>query len=185
MPFLPEQSVLRNARVVENHRAGVGGTQAELVLLSPRQHTGVVLLDDERRDGAVELRKDDGDPGDAAVRDVALLSRENELVAIAASGGGDGLEVGAGVALGERDGGQAALVGGKHREIAALLLFAAETQQRPHREHRRADRRREARAAPRELLGDQRRRHSVHAAAAELARNCVRREAERCGLRQQ
>ena len=60
-----------------------------------------------------------------------------------------------------------------------------EPQQRPHREHRRPDRRREPGAAPRELLRDQARRDRRDTAAAVLARDRVRRQAERRRLREQ
>ena len=164
---------------------GVGRAEAELRLLPPRRDAGVARLDEKRGDRAVELREDDRQLGDAAVRDVALLAVEDVLVAVAAGGRLDSGDVGAGAGLGERDRGEAALLGGEPRQPALLLLLGARTEQRPHGEHRRPDRRSQAGAAPRELLRDQARRHRRDAAAAVLGRDRVRRQPERRRLREQ
>ena len=154
-------------------------------LLPPGAHAGVARLDEKGSDRTVELREDDRQLGDAAVRDVALLAVEDVLVAVPVGRGLDAGDVGAGAWLGERDRGEAALLRGEPRQPALLLLLRAGAHQRPHGEHRRPDRRGKAGAAPRELLGDQTRRHCRHAAAAVLGRDRVRGQPERRRLREQ
>ena len=136
---------------------------------SGRPDAGVARLDQEGRDRPVELREDDRQLGDAAVRDVALLAVEDVLVAVTACRRLDSGDVGARARLGERDRREAALLRGEPRQPALLLLLGARAQQRPHGEHRRADRRRQAGAAPGELLPDQARGDRGDPAAAVLA----------------
>src|SRR5712691_7367370 len=174
--FLTEQPAGGDPRAVENDRARVGGAEPELVLLAPRLHARVPALEQEGGDRPVELREDDRELRDAAVRDVALLPLEHVAVAVAARGRADRGEVGAGLRLGERDRREAAALVGEPRQIALALLLGAEPEKRPNREHRRLDRRRERGAAPGELLGDQRRGDVVDPAAAVLARDRVARQ---------
>ena len=117
--------------------------------------------------------EDDRQLGDAAVRDVALLAVQDVLVALAPRRAWMPDHVGAGARLGERDRGEAALRGGEPGQPPLLLLLGAGAEQRPDREHRRADRRGEAGAAPGELLRDQRGGDGGDPAAAVLRRDRV------------
>ena len=135
---------------------------------SPRSRTNALI--------AVRLREHDRHVGDPAVRDVALLSREDVLVAVAHGGRPDRGEVGARMRLGEGNRGQRALLRREHRQVTVALLLRAGEQQRAKREHRRLDRGREPRTAPGQLLGDQRAGEGPHAAPAVLLRNRVRRQ---------
>ena len=87
--------------------------------------------------------------------------------------------------LGERDRGEHSVLAGQPRQVVLALRIAPESQQRTNREHRRLERRRQPGAAPRQLLGDQRARHGVRAAAAVLCGDRIRGEAGPRGLREQ
>ena len=163
----------------------MGGPQPELCLLAPGDDARIVLLDEERRDGAVELREHDRDLCDTAVRDVDLLAEKDERVAVAPGGRADRLQVGPCMRLGEGDRGEAAVLRGQPGQIAMLLILRPEAKQGTDEKHRRADRGREPGAAPRELLGDERRRDRIDSTTAELLRDAMGGEAEGGGLRQQ
>ena len=92
--------------------------------LRPVRDARIAGLEHERRHGAVELREDERELGDAAVRDVALLAVQDVLVALAARRRLDAGDVRAGARLGEGDRGEAALLGGEPRQPALPLLLA-------------------------------------------------------------
>src|SRR6266542_684260 len=82
LSLLADEAVERNPGAVEDERARVRGAKTELVLLATRADAGIVALDEERRDLAVELREDDRQVGDAAVRDVHLFARQDVRLAV-------------------------------------------------------------------------------------------------------
>ena len=173
------------AWVFEHHGARVRRARSELALLAAREHARVVALDDERSHRTAELREHDRDVRDPAVRDVDLLAVQDVVVAVASGLGTDRREVCAGVRFRERDRGERPLLACEHTEVALALFVGPELAQRPDREHRRLDRPRERRASPRELFGDEGRRHRVRTAAAVFGGNRVRREPHAGGLREQ
>jgi hypothetical protein len=81
------------------------------------------------------------------------------------------------VRLGESDRREHPVLAREPRQVPLPLRVAAEPQQRPDREHRRLQRRREPGAPPRQLLRDERARHGICAAAAVLGRDRIRRQA--------
>ena len=182
---LAEQPVGGDPRVLEQDGAGVRGAEAELSLLAAGRDAGVAGLDEEGGDGAVELGEDDGQIGDAAVRDVALLAVEDEVAAVPARGRLDAGEVRARDRLGEGDRRQRPVLARQQRQVAVALLVGAEAEQRPDGEHRRGDRGGEPGAAPGELLADQRGRHGADPAAAVLGRDRERGEPDPRRLREQ
>jgi hypothetical protein len=103
LTLVAQETIRGDARVVEEHRAGVRGAEAELTLLSSRANTRIAAFEDERRDRAVELREHDRDLGDAAVRHVDLLAVQDVLVALAARRRADRREIRARMRLRERD----------------------------------------------------------------------------------
>ncbi len=106
-----EEPVGRQPRPVQHDRAGVRRPQAELVLDAPGATLpGSPCLDEEGGRRAVELREDDGQLGDAAVRDVALLAVEDVRVAVPPGRRLDAGDVRARGRLGERDRREAALL---------------------------------------------------------------------------
>ena len=185
LSLLADEPIDRHARVVEDERARVRSAEPELPFLATGSGAWVVALDEERGHRPVELREHDRDLGDAAVRHVDLLAIQDVRVAVALRLGADRCEIGSRVRLGESDRGERAFLAREQRQIAVALRVRAEPEQRPHREHRRLDRRGEPCAAPRQLLRDQRGRDRVGAAAAVLRGNRVRREADARRLREQ
>ena len=177
LALLPQPPPRRDTRVLQHDRARVRGAQPELLLLASSGHAGIAFLEDERRHAAVDLGEDDGDGGDAAVRDVALLAVQDVVVALAHGSGADRGEVGAGMRLGEGDGRERPVLGREEREVALALFLCPGVEERPDREHRRGQRPSETRAAPGQLLRDQRRGQRAHAPAAVLLGNRVGRQA--------
>ena len=153
--------------------------------LRPAETPGSPRLDQERGDAALGLGEDDRQLRDPAVRDVALLAVQHPSSPSRRALGAHRADVRAALRLGDRDGGEAALLRRQHRQVALLLLLGAEPQQRPDGELRRADRRRQAGAAPGELLGDERGGDGVDLDAAVLARDPRRRQPEPRRLREQ
>src|SRR4029453_4365319 len=83
LALVAEEPSRGDPRVVEHDGAGVRRAEAELVLLAPGRDARVAALDEECGDGAVHLREDDGQLGDAAVRDVDLLAVQDVLAPLA------------------------------------------------------------------------------------------------------
>ena len=78
-PDLAEHVLGRHAGVPEEHRRGRRAEQAHLVLLGAARHALERPLDDERGELlAVDLREDDVDIGETAVRDPHLLAVQQE-----------------------------------------------------------------------------------------------------------
>ncbi len=116
-----EHVLLGHAAVLEAKRGGVRGADAELVLEAVELQAGVGAFDDERLDrgaalGAVERGPDDDEVGALAGGDVDLLAVEDVLVAVEHGGGANRGGVRAGLGLGDRHRGPAAV------EALQLLL---------------------------------------------------------------
>ncbi len=109
--FLPKDVLGGNAAVVEGQFRRVGGAPAMLVEGAGNGEAGGAFLDEEHGDrlagGALRigLGGDAVEVGVDAVGDEHLGAVEDEIVAVAAGGGADALHVGAGVGLGDADGG--------------------------------------------------------------------------------
>ncbi len=116
---------------------------------------GVPFLDEEAADRSLGLRPDDGDVGDAAVRDPRLRAVEDPRVAVFARVRAHAAGVRAEVGLGETEAADR-LAGGKLRNPVVALLFRAVGVDRIHDETRLHGRERaQARVAALELLHDQ------------------------------
>ena len=146
--------------VLEGDGRGVRRVPAELVELG-RGHP-LAGIDDEEAQAVVPARGRRLDRGDVearahAVGDVGLLAVDHEAALHARGPGRDRCDVGAGPGLGDGQRGDRRAGDGGH-EVAALLVLGAELPQRRGGDADvRADARREpARAAARQLLGEDR-----------------------------
>ena len=118
----------RDAHVVEDRLAGRRALDAELVLELADAEAGAVGLDDEGGEPprlAVGDREHDVEVGDAEVGDPVLGAVDHPLVAVAARGGDHAAGVGAGLGLGQREGGRP-LAARAARQDALLELVGAE-----------------------------------------------------------
>jgi hypothetical protein len=182
LTFISKTSLHWNACVLHDDRAGVGCAQTDFPLGAACRDGQVAALEDERGDLVVELREHERHVGLAAVRHVNLLAVQDVAVAVPARRCADGRQVRSCVGLRERNRRECSLFTREIRKIEALLLVAAEAEQRANREHRRLHRRRKTGAAPGELLGNEGARDGACAAAAVLGRDRVRGESRRCSL---
>src|SRR5438876_1977108 len=82
LPLAPHEPVGRDPRVVEQQRSRVRRPQSQLAFFATGLDARILALDEEGRDFAIELREDEGDVGDATVRDVHLLSLEDVVVTV-------------------------------------------------------------------------------------------------------
>jgi hypothetical protein len=156
--LLAEQVLSGDLGLVEGDGRGVGGSLSELVLLLVDRDR-VVLRYDERGDAAmagvlVRLGVDREPVRIAAVGDEALGAVDDVLVALLDGAGLHPGDVGAGVRLGQAEGGELGGLG-EHPEVLLLdLLGAADANGRGGEAvgHQRGA---DARAAPAHLLLDQ------------------------------
>ncbi len=147
--------------------AGVGGAAAELVELAQHREAGGALGDDEHALAAVPgFGIDGGDHdvhvGDAAVADEHLVAVDDPVAAVLARAGLDRAHVAAAARLGDRQGGQLDLVRraeALRRPLDELLVGGGLTDRRQ-RQRRENDGQPDARAAPEQLLHQDREREA-------------------------
>src|SRR4051794_35935147 len=144
--------------LVEGDGRGVGGPLAHLVFLLVHDHR-VVLAHEEGGDAAmagvgVGLGVDREPVGVAAVGDEALRAVDDVLVALAHGAGAHARDVGAGIGLGQAERGELR----RGQQVVAVLLLdllGGADEDRRGGQAVGAQRRLDARAAPRELLLDE------------------------------
>src|SRR3989442_4091524 len=169
-----EHVLERNRAVLEQHLGGVRGADAHLLFLlahaqafGPGRHYKAGLPAGPQL--GFHRRHDDVDVGDPAVGDENLLAVDDPVAVLADGAGLHRRDVGAGVWLGPRQGAQGRLLRSPEagRDPGRDLLWRALGEDRRHRQARALDGHRDARAAPGQLLGDER-GHDARAVAVRL-----------------
>jgi hypothetical protein len=173
--FLAQQVLLGNLDVLEGDLRRVGCALAELVLLLGDGHSGRVPGDDEGGDALVALVRiglgvDRVPTGMRAVGDEDLRPVDHVLVALLDGASAHRPDIGAGLRLGETEGGELGLLD-QHPEILLLDLLGTADDHWGGREAVAHQRRADPRAAPPDLLLDQTPLQGVETGATVLLRD--------------
>src|SRR5438552_6115136 len=169
-----EHVIERDRAVFEQHLGRVRGADAHLLFLFAHAQAFRAGRHDKARLPAgpqlgLHRRHDDVDVGDPAVGDENLLAVDDPVAVLADGACLHRRDVGAGVGLGHREGAQGRLLRSPEagRDPGRDLLWRALGEDGRHRQPRALDGQRDARAAPGQLLGDER-RHDARAVAVRL-----------------